>query len=191
MNYISIRTKRKLLVGFKEKERKKMNKDFKVGDRVKVVGCPYIKDGTLATVIILGDDYCGIRFDDYGFKVKFGTDDTDYFIGVGKKYLEKAEDWLHFETTNINSKPLISTIVKLEKEVRLYNSMYQWKEKFDPEEPDWENNKEDKWYISRYSNGAWWLSRTFSSVENLQVYFTTVEKAEQCLEWLKKEGVLY
>ena len=172
-----------------KKEGKKMNKDYKIGDRVKVVGHPYIKDGTLATVIILGDDYCGIRFDDYGFKVKFGTDDTDYFIGVGKKYLEKVEDWLHFKTTNIDSDPLISTIDKLDKEVKLYNCMYQWKEKFDPEEVGWKD-KEDRWYISR-SSGYWHTSYSYSVKQNLEVYFTTEEKAEQCLEWLKKEGVLY
>ncbi len=158
-----------------------MNKEFKVGDRVKVVGCPYIMDGTLATVRILGAD-------NYKLEVRFGDGDIDCLIDI--KYLEKAEDWLHFKTTNRDSKPLISTIVKLEKEVRLYNSIYQWKQKFDPEEVDWEKNKEDRWYISR-TFGVWHTSYTYGVRQNLEVYFTTAEKAEQCLEWLKKEGVLY
>ncbi len=161
-----------------------MNKDFKVGDKVKIVGHPYIKDGTLATVLI-----SGMLFDDGLFKVEFVSDNKNFWINI--KYLEKVEeDWLHFKTTNRDSDPLISTIDKLDKEVRLYNSMYQWKEKFDPEEPDWEK-EEDKWYISRYSDGEWCLRRTFSFEENLQVYLTTEVKAEECFEWLKKEGVLY
>ena len=160
-----------------------MNKDFKVGDTVKVVGHPYIKDGTLATVIILGDDYCGLRFDDYGFKIKFGS-------LVDNKHLEKPEDWLHFKTTNRDSYPLVSARDKLDKEVKVYNCMYQWKQKFDPEEVNWENKEEKKWYIYR-SDGVWYTSITCGVKQNLQVYFTTREKVEQCLEWLKKEGVLY
>ena len=160
-----------------------MNKDFKVGDRVKVVGHPYIKDGTLATVIILGDDYCGLRFDDYGFKIKFGS-------LVDNKHLEKPEDWLHFKTTNRYSEPLFTREVKLQKEIIMYNCMYQWKREFDPEEVNWENN-ENRWYIYRYLGGDWDTSHTYSFKQNLQVYFTTNEKAEQCLKWLKKEGVLY
>ncbi len=167
-----------------------MNKEFKVGDRVKVVGHPFIKEGILATVCVLGHYYYEIRFDDYEFNEKFG--DIDCLIGVGKKYLEKVEeDWLSFKTTNIDSKPLISTIDKLDEEVRLYNCMYQWKEKFDPGEAGWKD-KEDKWYISiSRSLGYWDISYTYGVKHNLQVCFTTKEKAEQCLEWLKKQGVLY
>ena len=165
-----------------------MNKNFKVGDTVKIVGHPFIKEGILATVLILGVDYCEVRLDGYEFNEKFG--DIDFFSDIDVKYLEKVEDWLNFETTNINSKPLISTIVKLEKEVQLYNSMYQWKQKFDPEEVNWENKEEKKWYIYR-SDGVWYTSITCGVKQNLQVYFTTREKVEQCLEWLKKEGVLY
>lgn len=161
-----------------------MNKDFKVGDLVKVVGHPYIKDGTLATVLI-----SGILFNDFGgLKVEFVSDNKNFWIDV--KYLEKAEDWLSFKTTNIDSDPLISTRDKLDKEVRLYNCMYQWKREFDPREVDWENYEEGKVYITR-SCGDWDTIYTFGVKQNLQVYFTTNEKAEQCLEWLKKEGVLY
>jgi hypothetical protein len=167
-----------------------MSKEFKVGDRVKVVGHPFIKEGILATVIILKNYYCEIRFDGYEFNEKFGN--IDCLIGVGKKYLEKVEDcWLHFKTTNRYSEPLFTREVKLQKEIIMYNCMYQWKREFDPEEVNWENNKEDKWYIYRYPNGDWDTSYTFGFKQNLQVYFTTKEKAEQCLKWLKKQGVLY
>lgn len=164
-----------------------MNKDFKVGDKVRVVGHPFIKDDTRATIEINRvelnlADYCGI-------KVKSDRDDRDYLID--HKYLQKVEeDWLDFETTRDND-PLISTIDKLDKEVKLYNCMYQWKEKFDPNEADWENNEEDKWYISRHPDGDWHVTWTIIFKQNLRVYFTTRKKAEQCLEWLKKEGVLY
>ena len=164
-----------------------MNKEFKVGDRVKVVGHPFIKEGILATVCVLGHYYYEIRFDDYEFNEKFG--DIDCLIGVGKKYLEKVEDWLHFKTTRSND-PLISKIFKLDKEVELYNYMYQWKEKFDPEEVEWGNDKEHRWYISR-SSGNWLTNYSYRVRQNLEIYFTTEKKAEQCLEWLKKEGVLY
>ena len=153
-----------------------MNKEFKVGDRVKVVGHPYIKDETPATVRI-----CGMWFDDCWFKVKFGNDGIDFLIDI--KYLEKIkEEWLHFKTTNRGNDPLISTIDKLDKEVRLYNCMYQWKKEFDPEEVDWED-VEDKWYISRRF-GDWRTDFTVTIKQNLQVYFTTKEKAEQFLKWL-------
>ena len=160
-----------------------MNKDFKVGDRVKVVGHPYIKDGTLATVLI-----SGMLFDDGLFKVEFVSDNKNFWINI--KYLEKVEEWLSFKIPNIDGYPLISAVVKLEKEIRLYNYMYQWKREFDPEEVNWENNEEKKWYIYR-SDGVWYTSITCGVKHNLQVCFTTKEKAEQCLEWLKKEGVLY
>ena len=165
-----------------------MNKDFKVGDTVKIVGHPLIKEGTLATVLI-----SGMLFDDGWFKVEFVSDNRDFWIDV--KYLEKVEDWSHyFKITNIDSDPyeyyLMSLRDKLDKEVRLYNRMYQWKQKFDPEEVEWGNDKEDRWFISR-SFGIWHTSYSYGVRQNLEVYFTTEEKAEQCLEWLKKEGVLY
>ena len=162
-----------------------MNKEFKVGDRVKIVGHPYIKDGTLATVLI-----SGMLFDDGLFKVEFVSDNKNFWINI--KYLEKVEieeDWLHFKTTRSND-PLISKIFKLDKEVELYNYMYQWKQKFDPEEVEWGNDKEHRWYISR-SSGNWLTSYSYRVRQNLEIYFTTEKKAEQCLEWLKKEGVLY
>ena len=160
-----------------------MDKNFKVGDTVKIVGHPYIKDGTLATVLI-----SGMLFDDGLFKVEFVSDNKNFWINI--KYLEKVEEWLSFKIPNIDGYPLISAVVKLEKEIRLYNYMYQWKREFDPEEVNWENNEEKKWYIYR-SDGVWYTSITCGVKHNLQVCFTTKEKAEQCLEWLKKEGVLY
>ena len=160
-----------------------MDKNFKVGDTVKIVGHPYIKDGTLATVLI-----SGMLFDDGLFKVEFVSDNKNFWINI--KYLEKVEEWLSFKIPNIDGYPLISAVVKLEKEIRLYNYMYQWKREFDPEEVNWENNEEKKWYIYR-SDGVWYTSITCGVKHNLQVCFTTKEKAEQCLEWLKKQGVLY
>lgn len=109
--------------------------------------------------------------------------------------LEKVEeDWLLFETTR-DIYPLVSIENDLDKESRLYNYMYQWKQKFDPEEVDCKNN-EVRWYIYRYYDGEWYIfnwvkNYTYGYEENLEVYFTTEEKAEQCLEWLKKERVLY
>jgi len=160
-----------------------MNKDFKVGDTVKIVGHPYIKDGTLATVLING-----MWFDDDLFKVEFVNDNKNFWINI--KYLEKVEEWLSFKIPSINGDPLISAIDKLDREVELYNSMYQWKKEFDPEEPDWENIEKGKWYIT-ISFGDWKTNSNFGLKQNLQVYFTTKEKAEQCLEWLNKQGVLY
>ena len=157
-----------------------MNKEFKVGDRIKVVGHPFLKEGILAKIkeIIVTDDY---------YSIEFISDDIDFLIDI--KYLEKIkEEWLHFIITNRDNDPLVSTIDKLDKEVGLYNYMYLWKQKFDPEEVDWEN-EEDKWYISRC--GDWHTSYTYGFKQNLEVYFTTEEKAEQCLKWLKKEGGLY
>ena len=163
-----------------------MEKDFKVGDTVKVVGHPFLKEGILAKIkeIIVKDFY----------RIEFISDDIDFLIDI--KYLEKIkEEWLHFTTTNKGSDPLISTRDKLDKESRLYNYMYQWKQKFDPVEVDCKNN-EDRWYIYRYYDGEWYIfnwvkNYTYGVKQNLEVYFTTEEKAEQCLEWLKKEGVLY
>ena len=163
-----------------------MNKDFKVGDTVKVVGHPYIKDGTLGTVRILGAD-------NYKLEVRFGDGDIDCLIDI--KYLEKVEDWLSFKVSTCYT-PFWTILISYgdsfekTKEIKLYNYMYQWKEKFDPEEPDWEE-EEHKWYISKILDGNWYISHTFRVKQNLQIYFTTAEKAEQCLEWLKKEGVLY
>ena len=160
-----------------------MDKNFKVGDTVKIVGHPYIKDGTLATVLI-----SGMLFDDGLFKVEFVSDNKNFWINI--KYLEKVEEWLSFKIPNIDGYPLISAVVKLEKEIRLYNYMYQWKREFDPEEVEWGNDKEHRWYISR-SSGNWLTSYSYRVRQNLEIYFTTEKKAEQCLEWLKKEGVLY
>ena len=157
-------------------------KKFKEGDRVKILGHPVIKGEIIGEVHSLLEYLDG----EIGFYIKFEL--MPQVLEINSKYLEKVEDWLLFETTR-DIYPLASIENDLDKESRLYNYMYQWKEKFDPEEVDWENNGE-KWYISK-NFGDWCTDYIIFLKQNLQIYFTTEEKAEQCLEWLKKEGVLY
>lgn len=157
-----------------------MNKEFKVGDTVKVVGHPFLKEGILGEIkeIIVKDFY----------RIEFISDEIDFLIDI--KYLEKVEeDWLDFKTTN-RGNILLSTIDKLDKEVKLYNCMYQWKREFDPVEVDCKNNEDRWWFITR-SFWDWHTRYTYVFKENMGICFSTKEKAEQCLEWLKKEGVLY
>ena len=76
-------------------------------------------------------------------------------------------------------------------ELKLYLAQRAWKKEFDDVELDWENLDITKYNIyynnslNGYNVDGWCTSKY-----NMQVYFTTQEKALQCLQWLRDSGVI-
>ena len=127
------------------------------------------------------------RFARHGKFIKTYTDEktVSYENLVKLSFLEQIEDKMKYLTEDKKElKAVITAYYSIPK------STSNKKREFDPEEVDWENDEEEKWHIYK-SLGYWHTIYTCGVKQNLQVYFTTKEKAEQCLKWLKKQGVLY
>ena len=76
-------------------------------------------------------------------------------------------------------------------ELKLYLAQRAWKKEFDDVELDWEDVDITKYYIY-YDNrdNKYYIGIRYYTKYNMQVYFSTREKAEQCLQWLRDSGVI-
>ena len=79
-----------------------------------------------------------------------------------------------------------------QKEFEIYLHMLLWKDTYDKDfVPDWENGDQKKWYIYYNHIEKHWTVDCWSKYqENMQVYVSSEEKAEQMLKDLESIGVL-
>ena len=93
---------------------------------------------------------------------------------------------------NIKSTPHLPQLNDQEQlELKLYLAQRAWKKEFDDVELDWENMYIPKYNIcySMLSNKYDIEGRGYAKL-NMQIWFSTQEKAEQCLQWLRDSGVI-
>jgi len=118
------------------------------------------------------------------------------------KDLKTPKVWLPFETfwENVDLEcgnvgwngNYLSKLNEQEKlELKLYLAQRAWKKEFDDVELDWEDVDITKYYIY-YDNrdNKYYIGIRYYTKYNMQVYFSTREKAEQCLQWLRDSGVI-
>lgn len=96
---------------------------------------------------------------------------------------------------DMGTESFIKYLLKLNKqeklELKLYLAQRAWKKEFDDVEVDWERDDTYKYtiYYDNYNN-KYDIGIRYSAKYIMQVYFTTGEKALQCLQWLKDSGVI-
>jgi len=146
------------------------------------------------------------KFEDYTIKeIKQQFKDEDFTIKVIKRYFKDEETpkvWLPYEDFwedvdlecgNVgwdnNYLPQLNDQEHLE--LKLYLAQRAWKKEFDDVELDWKNKCIYKYFIyyNKSLNG-YCVDDLWISKYNMNVYFTTQEKAGQCLQWLKDSGVI-
>ena len=150
------------------------------------------------------------KFEDYTIKeIKQQFKDGDYTIKELEqriKDLETPKVWLPYERfwLDVDDEceeigwtvhPEKESIPKLNEqealELKLYLAQRAWKKEFDDVELDWTSNKVYKYNVyynnhyNSYDVNVWVLNKPI-----MQVWFSTEEKAEQCLQWLKDSGVI-
>lgn len=148
---------------------------MKIGDRVEIVGHPYIKEGTkgiLTWTYETNDVNKSIENASF-YQVKL----TGNIINVNKSFVKLLPPEIEIKqylTCNTNDK-------ELEKEVKVYNYMRSWRDVNDDVELDFKNKNISKWgiYFKNYSNKRYAIYSNTMGKKNIKYLLLNQRKSDR------------